>query len=725
MVGPRTIEIVPPKEAGLLLFERMAGGETLGQPFEFRIDLLSKKGDLPIPDVLGKPFSVALLRDKLPPRWFNGIVAGFALVGWTGEFFRYRAHLRPYLWLLTRTSNCRVFQDKSIPDLIMEFFGVHGVTAKNQLGREGYTPWQYLVQYNETDFNFVSRLMEQEGIYYYFIHDEGSHTVMLADANTFHDPIPGQKEIPFFAAGSHPLNQGEHEHIDAWSAAMQVEPGAYAVKEFDFEKPRAPLLSMANAAKPHLHSELEMYEYPGRYLNTDDRDAYARRRLDEQQLDYERIQGEGNPRGLMPGFVFSLADHPAEDQNHEYLVTSATYELTSNQHLSGAAETGLDYRCSFTGIPSKRPFRLHVTTPKPVVAGPQTAIVVGPKGNEIWTDKYGRVKVQFHWDRLGANDDKSSCWVRVAQVWAGSQWGAVHTPRIGQEVLVDFLEGDPDRPIVTGRVYNGDQMPPYALPDHQTQSGIKSRSTKGGAPSNFNELRFEDKKGSEHIYLQAEKDFQILVKNDERRQVGHDRIKEVTNDETTAIGGNRDESVSKDERISIGGGRDETVAGMESVTIGVSRTHSIGMEELVTVGGNRSLTVGVSDSTDVGGSQSFSVGDSQSFSVGGSQSVDVAKDQSVSIAGGRTFTITKDDSVTISGKRTENISKDDTLTVGKKLLINAGDELTLKSGDASIILKKNGDITIKGKNVSIDGSGKINIKASGDVIIKGSKISKN
>jgi type VI secretion system secreted protein VgrG len=717
MIGPRTIAMVPPQEAGALLFERMTGSERLGQPFEFKIDVLSKTGEIPIPDVLGKPFSVALERADQPPRWFSGIVAEFALMDWTGEYFRYRAHLRPLVWLLTRTSNCRVFQDITVPDLITELFAVHGVTVKKQLGRDSYAPREYLVQYNETDFNFLSRLMEHEGIYYYFVHDEGSHTLMLVDANTFHHELPGHEQIPFSASGHHPGGQGSREYIDAWSAGMQVEPGAYAAKDFDFEKPRAPLLSIANVPNPHAHAGLEMFEYPGHHLASGQRDDYVRRRLDEQQVDYERVQGAGNARGLMPGFLFTLTDHPADKQNLEYLVTAASYALTSTQYASGGTETGPDYRCTFSGIQSKRPFQPRVATPKPIVPGPQTAIVVGPAGNEIWTDKYGRVKVQFHWDRLGNRDEKSSCWVRVAQVWAGSQWGAMHIPRIGQEVLVDFLEGDPDRPIVTGRVYNGDLMPPYSLPANQTQSGIKSRSTKSGAPSNFNELRFEDKKGAEHVFLQAEKDLQIFVKNDERRQVGHDRIKEVTNDETTSIGGSRDETVTKDESISIGGSRDETVALTESVSIGIARNHTVGAEESVSVGGSRSLSVGASDSTSVGGSQSVSVG--------GSRSLDVGKDQSISIAGGRTLTIAKDDSITISGKRTESISKDGTLTVGKKLLIDAGDELTIKSGDASIILKKNGDITIKGKNISIAGSGKINAKADGDVIIKGSKISKN
>lgn len=717
MISSRTIAIVPPPEAGLLLFERMTGDEVLGEPFHFQVDVLSKSGDIVISDLLGKPFSIALERSNGTPRWFNGLVAGFGLMGWTGEHFRYRAHLRPMLWLLTRTSNCRVFQNITVPALIADMLNAHGISMKDELGNESYASREYLVQYNETDFSFLSRLMEHEGIYYHFVHDERTHTLILRDANSPLNAVPGYEQIPFSVTLADGKMDLAHEHLDEWSAAMQVEPGAYAAKEFDFEKPRAPLFSVANAPKPHSHGGLELFEYPGHHLNTADRDDYVRRRLDERQLEYERIQAGGNTRGIAPGFVFSLTDYPAEQQNVEYLVTGVSYALTSNQHSSGDGGGGPDYRCTFSGMLAQRPFRPPVTTRKPYVPGPQTAVVVGPQGEEIWTDKYGRVKVQFHWDRVGQADEKSSCWVRVSQTWAGGQWGAVHIPRIGQEVVVDFLDGDPDRPIVTGRVYNADNMPPYSLPASQTQSGLKSRSTKGAGPSNFNELRFEDKKGSEHVFLQAEKDLQIFVKNDERRQVGRNRVKEVTNDETTAIGGSRDETVSKDESIDIGGSRDETVAQTESVSIGVARNHTIGAEESVTVGGSRSLAVGATDSTTVGASQSVSVG--------GSQSLDVGKNQSISIAGGRTLSITKDDSVTISGKRTETISADGTLSIGKKFLIDAVDEITIKSGDASIVLKKNGDISIKGKNISLSASGKISGKADGDVVLKGSKIAGN
>ncbi|MEP6652620.1 MAG: type VI secretion system tip protein TssI/VgrG [Myxococcales bacterium] len=740
MIGSRTISIIPPKEAGTLMLERLIGGEILGRLFEFDIELLSKDGEIKIADVLGKPFSLALSRGQQPPRWFNGIVTRFAMAGWIGEYFRYHAKVRPQMWLLTRTSNCRIFQGKSVPDVIMKLLGDHGVTAKKQLGRDSYVSWEYLVQYNETDFNFVSRLMEQEGIFYYFLHEEGKHTVVLVDALTVHDNVTGHEKIRFSAAGERATIQEEHEHIDNWSLALQVEPGAYVGKEFDFERPRAPLLSNAKAPNPHIHADAEKFEYPGRYVLDAERGDYAERRLQEQQVEYEVVEGTGNARGLMPGFLFSLTDHPSNGQNREYLVTAAHYALTSNLHGSGG-DTAADYRCSFSGIPSKRPYRTPLMTQKPLVTGSQTAIVVGPKGEEIWTDKYGRVKVQFHWDRQGARDENSSCWVRVSQIWAGTQWGAIHIPRIGQEVLVDFLEGDPDRPIITGRVYNADNMPPYKLPDNKTQSGIKSRSTLAGGPSNFNELRFEDKKGAEQLYLQAEKNQDNLVKNDATLTVGHDRTKAIGNDETVTVGGNRTETVTKDESetikqnqttavtidrtVTVGGNQTVAVTGNHSVTVSKNQTTTISIACAETVGAAKALTVGAAYQVSVGaamnetvgGLKAEEIGGLKSVNVGGISSENVGGNKSVNAKGGISETAGKDIAMKAGANLAATAAKNVTLNSGAIGMFEAKDELTLKCGDASIVMKSNGDISIKGKKITVNGSG--------DVAIKGSKIGQN
>ena len=710
MLGLRSIEVVSPVGGTDVVFERMGGDEVLGRPFEYTVDLLSARGDLTLEDALGKPMTIVLTADMPPPRYFNGVVARFAQVAWTGQHFRYRAVLRPWLWLLSRTSNSRIFQNKNIPDILAAVFDAQGFSGDvddSLLERDSYKPVDYLVQYNESDFNFVSRLMEQAGITYHFTHSADRHTLVLSDG-MLSEKLPGLETIPYFA-GDSGTDALHHTHISEWSTGVQVSTGAYAAKEFDFQNPKAPLLSVLSSPKPGGSSKLELYEYPGLYIKDDLRQAYVARRLEEAQEDHVLSQGVSNARGLRPGICFKLTDHPWDTQNKEYLVTAASYTLHSSQHTSGDADAEEDFTCHFSAIDSKSVYRTPALTPKARVQGPQTATVVGEKNQEIWTDKYGRVKVQFHWDREGKSDENSSCWVRVAQIWAGAKWGGIHIPRIGQEVIVDFLEGDPDRPIITGRIYNNDNMPPYDLPANATQSGIKSRSTSKGAPSNFNELRFEDKKGSELVYAQAEKDLQTLVKNDETREVDHDRKTEVKNDETVKVGGNRTESVAKDESITIGGGRTESVAKDESISIGGSRSETVAKSESVSVGGARTLSVAKDEST----------------SVDGAQTLEVAKDQSITVSGGRTTTVSKDDSLSVSGRFTIQVDKDGALQIGKKLVIDVADEITIKTGDATISMKKNGDITIKGKNVSIDASGKANIKASGDVIIKGSKVTQN
>jgi type VI secretion system secreted protein VgrG len=401
--------------------------------------------------------------------------------------------------------------------------------------------------------------------------------------------------------------------------------------------------------------------------------------------------------------------YPRGDQNREYLVLSAEYELEYGEYESVPQPEGADYQCSFVAMSTKQQFRPRRLTPKPFVQGPQTAMVVGPGGDEIYTDKYVRVKVQFHWDRYGKQDQNSSCWIRVSSPWAGKAWGGISIPRIGQEVVVDFLEGDPDQPIIIGRVYNAEQMPPYELPANMTQSGVKSLSSKSGTPDNFNELRFEDKKGEEQVFLHAEKNQDIEVENDETHWVGHDRKKTIDNDESTNVKHDRTETVDNNETITIHGNRTETVDKDETITIRGNRSENVGKDETITIDKNRTENVGQNES------------------------VTIAKDQSLTVQGNRTRDVTKDEKVTIGKTQDINVSegrkatigKDDALSVSKKLIIDAGDQISITTGSASITMKKDGTITIKGKDITIDGSGKINIKASSDVVVKGSKISQN
>jgi type VI secretion system secreted protein VgrG len=470
-------------------------------------------------DVLAQNVTVVMETANGTKRYFQGIVASFMQDGMVGDLSRYRALVRPWLWLLTRSANCRIFQQQSVPEIVEAIFREKGFTDFKKALSRTYEPREFCVQYRETDFVFISRLLEAEGIYYYFQHDETKHTLVLADGASSHRPLPGYAEIPYYPQGNVRREKG---YIHDWSISREVQPGKVTLDAYDFTKPNAELQSVSAVDRSHAQSKCEYFDYPGKYLQTSQGETYARLRLEAFQAQHEQTVGHCNVEVMAPGGLFKLTGCPRQDRNAEYLVTAARYELKGGDYQSGGGGEG-PYRCRFVAIPSVQPYRPAPITPKPVIQGPQTAVVVGKKGEEIWTDQYGRIKVQFHWDRQGKADENSSCWIRVAQVWAGKKWGGLDIPRLGQEVVVEFLEGDPDQPIVTGSVYNADHMPPFNLPDQATQSGLRTRSTKQGDEKTFNELRFEDKKGSEQIYFHAERDFARVVENDDSLKVGFEK----------------------------------------------------------------------------------------------------------------------------------------------------------------------------------------------------------
>jgi type VI secretion system secreted protein VgrG len=695
----RLIQISTPLAEDVLLFQRMHVHEELGRPFEYDLTLLSAQKDINLDDVLGKQVSVQLELPGSKSRYYSGYVTRISQSGMVGRYYRYAATVRPWLWFLTRTSDCRIFQEMTVPDIIKKVFADHGTTDVEYKLTGSYRKWTYCVQYRETDFNFLSRLMEQEGIYYYFKHDAGRHTLVLVDSTSSHKAFPDYGTLTYLTPGKQ--RRSDQEFIDSWDVSREIQPGVYAQDDFDFERPSAQLLTKKNVSRQHAQSTYEVYDFPGEYLQKGDGDHYASVRMDELSSQFEVAQASTNARGVCVGSTFTLAEQMRDDQNREYLIVSADFTLEYSNYEGMPRPVAGTYECSFAAISTKQQFRSLRLTPKPTITGPQTAVVVGPSGDEIYTDKYGRVKVQFPWDRYGKSNENSSCWMRVSHPWAGKNWGMIAIPRMGQEVIVEFLEGDPDEPIITGRVYNAEQMPPYALPANMTQTGTKTRSSKGGDPSNFNEIRFEDKKGSEQLFIHAEKNQDIEVENDETHTVGHDRTKTIGNDETTHVEHDRDETVDNNETIKIGANRTETVSG----------------NEVISISKNRSASVGGDETASVSGMQSLSVGKDQSVSVGNGRSTEIGKNDST--------TIGKDQTLTVSGTRTTEIDKDDALTVAKKLTIDVGDEITLKSGSASITLQKDGTITIKGNDITFDGSGNINIKAASNVTVKGSKISQN
>lgn len=657
--------------------------EQISRLFQIEAELSSEDGKIDFDKLVGHDVTIRLNVANKEKRYFHGFISRFVQVANQGAFSHYRATIVPWLWFLTRTSDCRIYQNKSTPDIIEDVFKRRGFSDYQLKLSATHPKWEFCVQYRETDFNFVSRLMEQAGICYFFEHKDGKHTLILADSTSAHSAFSGYSDIHF-----HESQKGtvDREVITDWVMEKEVQPVSTALQDFDFKKPKTSLLASTQVTKKYGKAEYEIYDYPGEYVEHDDGQRLADVRLEELQTQYETLRGQATARGIAAGHTFKLKNHGRSDQNREYLVTGVSLHADASEFTStGGAGAGEFFSCNFTCIDKSQQFRPARATPKPIVQGPQTAIVVGPSGEEIYTDEHARVKVHFHWDRHDKSDQDSSCWVRVSQYWAGKTWGAIHIPRIGQEVIVEFLEGDPDRPIITGRVYNADQTPPYDLPANKTQSGVKTRSSKEGGSANFNEIRFEDKKDSELLYIHAEKDKQVVVEHDRNEEVGHD--------ETISIGNNRTEDVKKDETISIGGNRTESVEKDESITISGNRTEDVSKDETISIGGKRTESVG--------------------------------KDESITISGNRTEDVTKKEQVTIGDQRTVSVSKNDSLTVGKNLVIDAGDEVLIKTGSASINMKKDGTITIKGKDITLDGSGKVNIKASSDVVIKGSKITQN
>jgi type VI secretion system secreted protein VgrG len=579
----RTFELTTPlvdKDGKpLLLFRAMQAREELGRLPELGISALSSQAEIDPREILGKKVTVKMeLKGGGPPREFNGHVTRFGQGGTVGRLHEYQLTLRPWLWFLTRTADCRIFQRKTAPEIVKEvltdkeYRSISAFADGDPLAalteKSKYPEREYCVQYRETDFNFVSRLLEEEGIYYFFVHQNGEAQLKLVDSLAGHKTLAQTPTISYFPP--HTQTRAEEEYIRSWSFAQQIQPGFVAIDDYDLKNPKANLLVTTGVVEDHEQAIFEIYDYPGEYRNPDtvtlekileQGEHYASARVNELHAEFDRAEAECNVRGASVGGLFTLKNAVRQDQEREYLIVAASYQLLDNAYETSAIEQA-GYDCRMTLMPSLQTFRPARVTPEPRMDGPQTAVVVTHrdpgtnKDDDITCDEFGRVKVRFHWDRehKGKNDENASCFIRVAQPWAGAKWGAIFLPRVGQEVLVDFLEGDPDQPIIIGSVYNADQMPPYDLPANKTQSGIKTRSTKEGTPANFNEIQFEDKKGHEQINIHAEKDFNISVEHNMSTTVDHDDSQTVKNNRSITVQGTHNETITKDTNITISKG---------------------------------------------------------------------------------------------------------------------------------------------------------------------------
>ena len=713
LLGRDTV-VTGPVDEGVLLLESFHGKEALGTPYRYDLTLLSQDSEIPVDKVLGQPLTIQI---RLPSgdRFFGGVVTYFAKTGYAMNHTRYAAVVNPKLALFDYASDCRIFFNGKAPDLAKEVLAKRGFSDVESPLNGSYRTREYCVQYRETDLNFIQRLLEEEGIYYFFKHDESKQTLVLADSATAHAAAPGYDSI-LYIPKEHKMAI-EEEHFWSLRVAGSLFAGNYKiVRGYDYEQRRA--LQTQFGVKPSQETQpganFEDYDYPGGLSEEADANEEANLRLQADVVANTLIEVEGNTLGVGVGNLVTLRRPLAisEDFNpfwsdgdfeKEYIVTSARYSISINQFESGdVADSDEPFKATYTLLDSQTPFRPRRTATKPRIEGPQTALVVGPDGEEIYTDKsgLGRVMVQFDWDRLGKRNEKSSCWVRVAQVWAGAKWGAMHIPRIGHEVIVEFLDGDPDRPIITGRVYNADNLPPYTLPDNKTQSGIKSRSTKGGSDSNFNEIRFEDLKGKEELHIQAEKTMSTLVKQSQSTSVGADRSVSVGGNHSVSVTGTQSTTVIKKETQTYKDDREMKVTGknLDEITGAHTGTYHAGRTETVEKGDT--LTV---------------VGSDKKATVHGTYEIDV--DTEYKVVQGTNSIDLKGNQITI------NNGKCEVHLEGPDATVMAKSSLTLKCGDASITLKNDGSIEINGKQkVDLSGGGStVGLEQAG-ATMKGMKV---
>ncbi|HGU1177700.1 TPA: type VI secretion system Vgr family protein, partial [Escherichia coli] len=553
---------------GMLLFASLGGTETVGELFTYSIKLktpdilnlgyVSPAANLQLKPMVGKDLCVNIELDGGGKRYISGLVTAARVAGHQGRSVVYELRLEPWLKILTHTSDYKAFQNKNVVEILDEVLDEYPWPVEKRLV-ENYPTRAWQVQYGETDFDFVQRLMQEWGIYWWFEHSENSHTLVLADAINVHKACADSPLVCYYQKGL----KLDKEFIHTITANESLRSGQWVLNDFDFMKPRSLLKStVANPRETGL-AEYEHYEWPGDYFTKSEGEMLTRIRMEEQRSPGSRVQGSGNIRTLMTGFTFTLENYPTAEVNREYLLVQTTLFIQDNAQHSGQ-EQHFSYSTSFELHPTSEVYRPQRTLSKPHTKGPQSAIVTGPAGQEIWTDKYGRVKVQFGWDRYGKNDENSSCWVRVSYPWAGKGFGGIQIPRIGQEVLVDFKNGDPDLPIIVGRTYNQDTMPPWGLPGAATQSGFYSH-TIGGGPTNANALRFEDKTGGEEIWLHAEKDQRIEVNNNESHWVGNNRLKVIDKTETAIIGEERSLTVQMDDTSLAG--QNKTIQAVQNLRL--------------------------------------------------------------------------------------------------------------------------------------------------------------
>lgn len=670
--GTRLLTVKTGLDENELLPVRLLLREELGRPFAGEAEFVSENKSIKFDDVVGHPMVFRVALGDGGERFIHGLVSRFVREGeiWEDEklLSKYRATIVPWLWFLTRTTDCRIYQEQAIPDIIKDVFQRMGFPDFELRLSATYNPKEYQVQYRETAFNFVSRLMESEGISYYFRHENGKHTLVMADSPSAYEALECA-EIEYDPTARDRTE--DNERVRSWSVEQVVQPTKVVLEDFDFKAPTKELKKDYKIDRAHAQAMLEVFDYPGEYTETGDGETYAKIRTEELQASFEVATGSCNARALAAGGKFCLAKHPNDEYNTEWLVVSAQHRFESDGFGSGGGG-GDAYSCQFTAVRADVPFRPARTTPKPSIAGPQTAIVTTQSGDEITTDEFGRVKIKFHWDRHGKDDETSSCWVRVSQAYAGASWGSMMIPRKDQEVIVEFLEGDPDRPIITGRVYNGQATVPYKLPDNKNTSGFKSNSTKGGG--GFNEISMDDTKGKEKVTIHAQ----------------YDMSTEVQHDQTNTVHNNRTTTIDVDDT--------ETVTGKQTITVTGDQTITLEAKQTIEVTGDKTETLKAKQTTDITGDDTLTVKGKQTIGVTGE------------------IAITSDTKIT--------------LTVGGSTIEIGPAEIkisstTIKLGAPTIEITADTQLKAKGAMAELKADGMLTLEAGGITTIKGSILKLN
>lgn len=664
--------------------ESFLAEEKISEPFLITLNLVSED-EIHFNEVIKKN-GLLTVTGKDQDRYFQGIINNFILTGEVGRFYSYQATLVPRVWLMGINKNFRIFQEMTTVEIVTKLLEENAISsdAYNLRLTQQYQPRRYCTQYGESDFRFISRILEEEGIYYFFEHTEDGHVLVLADNNVAFSSIDGETEIEFHH------NAGlvnDKEVIDGFVYGSSITPGRVTHTNYNF---KGPTVNMAVSTKGNTHEEYEIYEYPGNYAFPQEGSSRTNAHLQEAKTMEECAQGTSNCARFIPGCTFEIVDHSFADLNQEYTLLSVTHCGTQPNVYGEYSGIGGDYTYSnsFTAIPYSIAFRPAKSIKKPYVRGIQSAVVTGPPGEEIYPDEYGRVKVQFHWDREGQKNDKSSCWLRFSQPWSGQTWGMITIPRVGDEVLVDFINGDPDWPIIVGSVNNAESPALYSLPANKTQSGIRTRSYPNGGRDNFHELRFEDQKGSEEIYLQSEKDWNILVKNDKGQNVGRDESLTVGNNRSKTVGVNQSESIGVNKSIQVGANHTESIGANMTLSVGGFKNETVGINSLETVGGAKELAIGGLYQVAVGGIMNETVAGAKTEEVGLAKAVFVGNSMTENVKGNRT--------TNTDGNYTETTSAR-YYAKANEYVIEAP-KITLKAGSSTIVMDGS-SITIKASKI--------------------------